>query len=439
MENNSENPEKSEDSKKTENSNKSEEQKGESFKEDRIRNIALVYYSRSDIRKAIFDFSQNREIVPRYFEGFGKRPDSLQYDSDILAFVKKGCTSLHCSEELWKDPLAISTELSEEQFNELREGWDLLIDVDSKYLDYSKIASQLLVQALEFHGVKNIGVKFSVSGDTPILVSLDNEIKLIPISEVINILKKGKGIKVLSLNKNKKLVFSEVYDFLEHKDRLYEIYHSQSKIPLKVTKHHSVFIWDKGKIIEKKVEEIKKGDFLITFNSKQNPFSLDGQIIENSFYFNKNQFSKNKINRKIKITLGLMRLIGYFLAEGHVTNIINQTGFSFNKNEEEYIRDCKNLLSEITNRKISIRHPNPNSTQILIHSKEWANFFDTYCGKKRDKHIPSFSWRLPKELFIEMLRGYIRGDGHKKGKYTITIKSVSKKLITEMVWLCKLN
>jgi len=170
MENNSENSEKAEDSKKTENSEKVEEQKEESFKEDRIRNIALVYYSRSDIRKAIFDFSKDREVVPRYFEGFGKRPDSLQYDSDILAFVKKGCTSLHCSEELWRDPLAISTELSEEQFNELRKGWDLLIDVDSKYLDYSKIASQLLVQALEFHGVKNIGVKFSGSRGFHIII-----------------------------------------------------------------------------------------------------------------------------------------------------------------------------------------------------------------------------------------------------------------------------
>ena len=150
--------------------NKKTDDKETSFKEDRIRNIALPYYSRQDIRKAIFSFSKNREIVPRYFEGFGKRPDALQYDSDILAFVKKGATSFHCSEELWKDSLQLSTELSEEQLNELREGWDLLIDIDSKYLDYSKTAAQLLIQALEFHQVKNIGIKFSGSKGFHIII-----------------------------------------------------------------------------------------------------------------------------------------------------------------------------------------------------------------------------------------------------------------------------
>ncbi len=140
------------------------------IKEERIRKIALSYYSRLDIRKAIYDFSQNRETVPRYFEEFGKRPDALQYVSDILAFAKKGATSFHCSEEIWKDALQISTEMSEEQLQELRNGWDLLLDIDSKYLDYSKIAAELLIQALKFHSVKNIGIKFSGSKGFHIIV-----------------------------------------------------------------------------------------------------------------------------------------------------------------------------------------------------------------------------------------------------------------------------
>ncbi|HJX50502.1 MAG TPA: LAGLIDADG family homing endonuclease, partial [Candidatus Nanoarchaeia archaeon] len=161
--------------------------------------------------------------------------------------------------------------------------------------------------------------------------------------------------------------------------------------------------------------------------------------ILHKFELNKNQHSKNKLIKKIKPCPELMRLIGYFLAEGHITNRINQTGFTFHRKEKEYIADVKNILDNLTKRKISIRHPNPNSTQILIHSKEWATFFDNFCGKKGDKHIPSFSWQLPKELFIEMLKGYIRGDGYKVGKYGIVVKSVSKKLITEFIWLCKLN
>ncbi len=146
------------------------DQKPLSYREQRIRKITQLYYSRPDIQKTIFDFSKNREISPRYFEGFGKRPDSLQYPGDILAMVKKGATSFHCSEELWEDPLKLSTDLNEKQLNELRIGWDLLIDIDSKYIDYSKISAELIINLLRFHGVKNIGIKFSGSKGFHIIV-----------------------------------------------------------------------------------------------------------------------------------------------------------------------------------------------------------------------------------------------------------------------------
>ncbi len=132
-------------------------------KEQRIRKITHLYYSKPEVQKAIFEFSRDREVVPRYFEGFGKRPDSLQYESDIFELVKKGATSFHCSEELWKDPLKVETGMTTKQLNELRKGWDLLVDIDSKYIDYSKISAQLLIKLLNFYGVKNIGVKFSGS------------------------------------------------------------------------------------------------------------------------------------------------------------------------------------------------------------------------------------------------------------------------------------
>ena len=61
----------------------------QSLKEERIRRITLSYYARSDVRKAMYEFSKNRECVPRYFEGFGKRPDAFQFDSDIIELAKK--------------------------------------------------------------------------------------------------------------------------------------------------------------------------------------------------------------------------------------------------------------------------------------------------------------------------------------------------------------
>lgn len=141
-----------------------------SINEQRIRKITNFYYSRPEIQKAILDFSLNREICPRYFEGFGKRPDSLQYASDIFELVKRGATSFHASEEIWTNPLTIKTGMSEKELNKLRTGWDLLLDLDSKYIDYSKIYAKIIIEFLEFSGVKNIGIKFSGSKGFHIII-----------------------------------------------------------------------------------------------------------------------------------------------------------------------------------------------------------------------------------------------------------------------------
>ena len=130
-------------------------------KEQKIKRITSLYYSRPDVQKAIFDFSKNREICAKYFEGFGKRPESFQYLGDFFEMVKRGATSFHCSEELWEDPLQISTDQTREQLAELRIGWDLLIDIDCKWFDYSKLAANAVIKVLENHKLKNVGVKFS--------------------------------------------------------------------------------------------------------------------------------------------------------------------------------------------------------------------------------------------------------------------------------------
>jgi len=143
--------------------NQKPEEEKRSIKEDRIRSISLIYYLQPEIKKAIYQFAQNRECIPRYYEGFGKRPDTFQYENDILEHVRKGATSFHCSEELWEDPLELSIDFSRDQSNQLRTGWDLLLDIDSPYLEYSKIYTKLLIDALKFHGIENLGVKFSGS------------------------------------------------------------------------------------------------------------------------------------------------------------------------------------------------------------------------------------------------------------------------------------
>ncbi|MDP3881618.1 MAG: hypothetical protein Q8Q31_01940 [Nanoarchaeota archaeon] len=134
-----------------------------SEKEKRIRAITKIYYSNPKIQEILLDFSREREVVPRYYEGFGRRPDTLTYPSDVMALVNRGATSFHASEEIWADPLKINSEMDSKDFNKLRKSWDLLIDIDSPFLDCSKIAAKLILAALERHGVMNYGIKFSGS------------------------------------------------------------------------------------------------------------------------------------------------------------------------------------------------------------------------------------------------------------------------------------
>ena len=131
------------------------------FDLEKTKNIAKVYYARKDIQENLVRQARNREFVPRYGEGFGKRPDTIEYANDILSYVEKGATSFHVSEEIWSNPMEIGTNLKPEQLAKIREGWDLLLDVDCKFLEYSKIGAYLLCEALFFHGIRNFGLKFS--------------------------------------------------------------------------------------------------------------------------------------------------------------------------------------------------------------------------------------------------------------------------------------
>ncbi len=122
----------------------------------------IRHYKRRDVQEEMILNAANREIAVKYGErGFGKRPDILNYPDDILELAKQGATSFHGSEELWKNPLSLKPEQKASEIEHLRTGWDLVLDIDCHFFEYSKIAAKLVVDALKYHGIKSISVKFS--------------------------------------------------------------------------------------------------------------------------------------------------------------------------------------------------------------------------------------------------------------------------------------
>lgn len=120
----------------------------------------IKYYLKDEIINKLINVG-DRECAVRYYDNFGKRPMFFQYQSDIENLVRNGATSFHVSEERWTNPLLLYKELTKDQLNDLRKGWDLVIDVDCKILDISKIFTKILIDKLTMEGISSLSTKFS--------------------------------------------------------------------------------------------------------------------------------------------------------------------------------------------------------------------------------------------------------------------------------------
>ncbi|MEM5779308.1 MAG: hypothetical protein QXJ96_02735, partial [Candidatus Aenigmatarchaeota archaeon] len=127
------------------------------------REDILEYYSREDILEVLLKIAKGREFVGAFSNGaYSKRPSIVQYPSDIIHMIEDGITSFHCSVERWKNPMLLS--IDKRNYNELRNGFDFLIDIDSKIgIEAAKICANLVCNLLKSYGIKSYGIKFSGS------------------------------------------------------------------------------------------------------------------------------------------------------------------------------------------------------------------------------------------------------------------------------------
>lgn len=144
----------------------------------------LKHYSRRDVQKRIVESAKSREVAVKFENGFGKRPDILQYETEVKDLAKKGATSFHISEERWLDPLELKPGMSRVQLDSLRTGFDLLFDIDCKFIEFSKICASLLVNFLKEDGIKNSHVKFAGSTGFHVGINFESLPQKIEVGEV---------------------------------------------------------------------------------------------------------------------------------------------------------------------------------------------------------------------------------------------------------------
>lgn len=347
-----------------------------------------------------------------------------------------------------------------------------------------------------------VGVGSSVSGDTPILIDNNGFKKLSSIKEFSDQFygKNEEGLKSIKNIKTLGVEFARGNKFFEssawkqvkavyrHKvDKIYEISFIGGKI--KITGDHSVFIRNKNHIICKKGSELKEGDILVGL-----PYAVRGEYFPNEPFNqrtshrvkthkfpeklpfeeiivwpdqSKTSFSNNTVPGsiakiiglsegktitleksalmrledliyKIKLSPSLMKLLGYYTAEGdfHARSF----RFSFGSHEKQIHKECIDLAKEVFGDLHSVAKTRNNCTSISFFSVPIGEFLVKQCGKgAHNKHVPDFIWDLPKDYFINYLTGLVAGDGWINKKKMIEFSSCSKQLIWEIKWLLNMH
>jgi hypothetical protein len=117
------------------------------------------YYEQDELIERFLELGQYREVVPTYDQGYGKRPDAINFRGDFEQLVEDGAVAFHASVERWRNPLLID---SVSDLDDLRESWDLVLDIDcDESFPLAKETAKLVIEELHQHGIENVSVKFS--------------------------------------------------------------------------------------------------------------------------------------------------------------------------------------------------------------------------------------------------------------------------------------
>ncbi len=161
-------------------------------------------------------------------------------------------------------------------------------------------------------------------------------------------------------------------------------------------------------------------------------------IYQPSYLQLSSRWQEKQIPQKTEITPQLMKLLGYYTAEGRRTPYMLQ--FVFGSHEKDLHQDCTNLMREIFGVGPHLEYTKDNTLRISYFGKIFGNFFEKHCGNgSKNKHIPSLLWELPREFFLAYLEGYAKGDGYTTKDNKLSITSVSQQLIRELSWLCAMH
>jgi ATP-dependent metalloprotease FtsH len=286
----------------------------------------------------------------------------------------------------------------------------------------------------EIYEIHYLGGVIKTTGDHSIFVRHRNFIKPIKVSELkpgdvlVNLPFKVRSVFVPGIGTTHKIKAHEFSENLGEKELT--VWNEEFQLE-RTQKAYEFALANRGKIPQSKIAE-KFGVCQKTISNWQRNVHQP-QILRVA-----EKYLEKGIPQKVKITPSLMKLLGYYTAEGRREDYYLQ--FVFGAHERELHQDCINLMKEIFGVKPHLRYTEDNSLRITYHSKYLGDFFERHCGSgASNKHIPEFLWDLPREYFLSYLDGLAKGDGWTSREKKLMIGSTSKQLILELTWLSALH
>lgn len=145
-------------------------------------------------------------------------------------------------------------------------------------------------------------------------------------------------------------------------------------------------------------------------------------------------------NGKIKVTKELIKLLGYYAAEGHCRKHCIE--FYLGSHEKEFIKDLEFCIKKVFNIKpiIKERKTKSSETDVIIPGKLSSLIFKDILkvgNSSYEKRVPDIIFNVGKELQKIYLESYLIGDGYKRSSKNTGFAgiTVSKDLINGLQYL----
>ena len=222
-----------------------------------------------------------------------------------------------------------------------------------------------------------------------------------------------------------------------------EIYTIGAKLipDIKCTANHQFYILRDGEFCWKEARELKVGDMLLEHRHPKYR-----RIKNEPLYLNFNVYNET-IRRDFEIepTLGLGRLIGYYLSQGSLAKgkkglsgyaenkyYSYRVDFCFNEDKTDVIDDLILQMNNVFGVSYTLRKPSSRAIEISFKSRVAYEFFKKYCGiHSFEKNLLFDYSSYEDDVLMSIVVGFLLGDGS-DSRQGFALFSTSKILFSQL-------